>query len=45
MDEEIAINNSYRNFLCYFQDGHIDYSEFVAMMQDTDFGKIGLKVN
>lgn len=26
-------------------DGHIDYSEFVAMMQDTDFGKIGLKVN
>lgn len=29
-------------FLHCFQDGRIDYSEFVAMMQDTDFGKKGI---
>lgn len=28
--------------LIYFQDGRIDYSEFVAMMQDTGFGRQGL---
>jgi hypothetical protein len=27
------------------QDGRIDYSEFVAMMQDTGFGKKGLQNN
>ncbi|XP_061374558.1 calcium-dependent protein kinase 20-like isoform X3 [Gastrolobium bilobum] len=25
-------------------DGRIDYSEFAAMMQDTDFGKMGLQI-
>lgn len=29
------------NFLS--QDGRIDYSEFVAMMQDTSFGKKGFQ--
>jgi len=30
---------------CFCQDGRIDYSEFVDMMQDTGFGKMGLKVS
>lgn len=32
------------NILHCFQDGRIDYSEFAAMMQDTDFGKMGLQI-
>lgn len=31
--------------LHFLQDGRIDYSEFVAMMQDTGFGKKGLQNN
>jgi calcium-dependent protein kinase len=31
--------------MCSLQDGRIDYSEFVAMMQDTGFGKKGLQNN
>ena len=27
--------------VCVWQDGRIDYSEFVAMMQDTGFGVKG----
>lgn len=47
------ISNKIIRFLhCLLQDGRIDYSEFVAMMQDTGFGSkiqtsisMGLKVS
>ena len=39
---KLILRFSVAHFLL-FQDGRIDYNEFVAMMQDTGFGQKGLQ--